>query len=348
MIIGLTYDLRSEYKAAGYKDHEVAEFDSDETISSLQETIESLGYKTDRIGHFRNLCSRLASGQSWDLVFNLAEGLSGRFRESEVPCLLEAYNIGYTFSDPLVCAITLDKSLAKRIACLGEIPTPPFAVIEKLSQLEGINLVYPLFAKPVAEGTSKGIDQNCRVDNSRQLEKICEDLLARFKQPVIVEEFLPGREFTVALLGTGDDAYVLGIMEITMADGRKEAIYSYTVKELCETLVKYLPFNGPMYEQIAQLALKAYRLFQCRDAGRVDVRCDRQGNPAFIEINPLPGLHPTHSDLPMIASQQKVSYTDLVGRIINSSFARLKGSIGSPNSCLRNKVLGNPLKRQGE
>jgi D-alanine-D-alanine ligase len=325
MKIGLTYDLRSEYKAQGYKDEDIAEFDSDETIAALEETIKRLGHKTDRIGNVRSLCSLLAAGQRWELVFNIAEGLSGRFRESEIPALLEIYKIGYTFSDPLVCAITLDKGWAKQIARSWGIPTPDFVMIEKLSQLKDVNLNWPLFAKPVAEGTSKGIDQNCRLDNPKQLKKLCEYLLARYNQPVLVEEFLPGREFTVGVLGSGDDAYVLGVMEITMADSRKEAIYCYTAKEQCETLVKYLPCNnGPLYDQIVQMALKAYRVFQCRDAARVDFRCDRLGNPSFLEINPLPGLHPTHSDLPMIATQQGISYTELIGKILNSAFSRLK------------------------
>jgi len=326
MTIGLTYDLRSEYKAQGYREADIAEFDSDETITALEETIKALGYKTDRIGNVRQLCSRLAQGHRWDLVFNMAEGLSGRFRESEVPALLEIYRIGYTFSDPVVCAMTLDKGIAKHIIRSFGIPTPDFQVIETLSQLKEVKLTYPLFAKPIAEGTSKGIDQNSRVNNPKQLKNSCERLLSTFNQPVLVEEFLPGSEFTVGVLGNGDDAYVLGIMEITMADGRKEAVYCYDTKERCETLVKYLPYNGPLHKQISQTALLAYKAFGCRDTARVDLRCDRKGEPCFLEINPLPGLHPTHSDLPMIATQQAVRYIELIGKILNSAFSRIKSA----------------------
>jgi len=325
MIVGLTYDLRCEYLAQGYSEEDVAEFDSDQTIEAIDQTIRKLGYQTTRIGSARSLCQRLVAGEKWDLVFNIAEGLSGRCRESEVPSLLELYGIGYTFSDPLVCAMTLDKCLAKRMVLSFGIPTAKFDVIEEPSQISRVALDYPLFAKPVAEGTGKGIDHNSQIASSEQLKKVCEYLLDRYDQPVLVEEFLPGREFTAGLLGNGEDAYVLGIMEIRMADDAEKGIYSYTAKEQCEKLVNYSPCRkGSLYRQIEQLALKSYRVLQCRDAARVDIRCDRNGVPCFLEINPLPGLHPSHSDLPMIATQEQMSYQELIGTIINSALSRLK------------------------
>jgi len=325
MIIGLVYDLRTDYKNLDYDEEDIAEFDSEETISAIDEAIKSLGYETDRIGNAQSLCSRLVAGERWDLIFNIAEGLSGRCRESHVPAILEAYRVGYTFSDPLVCAITLDKSFAKRIVRDSGLPTPKFEVIESPEDICDVSLEYPLFAKPVAEGTGKGIDHNCRVESYDQLKNICEYLLRRFAQPVLVEEFLPGREFTVGVLGNANDAYVLGIMAIEIPSGTKGAIYSYTAKEQCEQLVNYLPYrNGPLYEQLGQLALKSYRVLQCRDAARIDIRCDGKGAPYFLEVNPLPGLHPTHSDLPMIATQEGMSYEELIGTIIDSALKRLK------------------------
>ena len=338
MIVGLTYDLRRDYLAQGYSDEEVAEFDSEETITAIEDAICSLGYKTDRIGSARSLCSRLATGEKWDLVFNIAEGLSGRFRESQVPSLLEMYGIRYTFSDPLSCAVTLDKSLAKQLISSAGLPTAKFKVVNDVRQLRGISLrksrkgrltaesiglEYPLFAKPVAEGTGKGINHNSQIKSPEQLTEVCEYLLKCFAQPVLIEEFLPGREFTAGVLGNGSDAYVLGIMEIRLPYDAEGGIYSYVAKEQCEKLVDYVPYpKGSLYKQLEKLALDSYNVLQCRDAARVDIRGDRSGNPCFLEINPLPGLHPTHSDLPMIATQQGMKYTELISAIINSALSR--------------------------
>jgi len=325
MRVGLTYDLRSDYLAQGYKDEDVAEFDSEETITAIGGAIQSLGYETDSIGNAGSLCSRLVAGERWDLVFNIAEGLSGRWRESQIPSLLEMFKIGYTFSDPLVCAITLDKSFAKRLVRDFGIPTAKFKVIDDIQELRHISLEYPLFAKPVAEGTGKGINHNSVIESDAQLMEVCEYLLARFAQPVLIEEFLSGREFTVGVLGNGDQAYVLGIMEIQVPQDSKTNIYSYNAKEQCEKLVNYVPYRkGSLYRQIEQLALKSYRALQCSDAARVDIRCDNKGIPCFLEINSLPGLHPTHSDLPMIATQEGMSYSELIGEIIKSALSRLK------------------------
>ena len=325
MIIGLTYDLRIDYENSGYDQEDIAEFDSEETITLIDRAIQSLGYKTDRIGNARSLSARLVAGEKWDLVFNIAEGLSGRCRESHVPSILEVYNIGYTFSDPLVCAITLDKDFAKRIVRDAGIPTAKFKVIESPEDIDHTAFEYPLFAKPIAEGTGKGINHNSRIESNDQLTQTCAYLLDRFAQPVLVEEFLPGREFTVGILGNGDDAYVLGILEIEMPQDKKGAIYSYVAKEQCEQLVNYLPYRkGSLHGQLEQLALKSYKALQCRDAARVDFRCDRKGMPCFLEINPLPGLHPTHSDLPMIAAAEGMRYEELIGQIINNALKRLK------------------------
>ncbi|HPD47164.1 MAG TPA: hypothetical protein P5279_11235 [Anaerohalosphaeraceae bacterium] len=321
--IGLAYDLRKDYLAEGYTEEDVAEFDSEETIAALESTIQTLGYATDRIGNVRALCRRLVNGDRWDLVFNIAEGLSGRCRESQVPALLEAYGIPYTFSDPMVCAVTLDKAFAKRIIRDAGLATPAFEVVEKPAEAANVALRYPLFAKPLAEGTGKGVDASSRINSPAELKQVCENLLSRFAQPVLVEEFLPGREFTAAILKNGPDAYVLGVMEIVVVDD-PHTIYSYEAKEKCESLCQYLPFrDGALYKQIETLALGAYRALQCRDTARVDIRCDAQGVPHFMEVNPLPGLHPTHSDLPMIATQEGMSYAELIGTIIACACSRV-------------------------
>jgi len=325
LTIGLTYDLRSEYRALGFAEEDVAEFDSNETIDTLEQTIRLLGYRTDRIGHVRSLCARLVAGDRWDLVFNVAEGVRGRSREAQVPCLLEAYGIGYTFSDPLVCAITLDKAVAKRLVKAAGLPTPPSFVVRCPADVRACELTYPLFAKPVAEGTGKGVTDRSRIDSPGQLDRVCRELLDRFAQPVLVEEYLPGREFTVAVLGNGPDAHVLGGMEIQILSQPDGGIYSHESKEKCEEKVRYSAVPpGTLRSELEELALRSYLALECRDAARVDIRCDRHGRPCFLEINPLPGLHPTHSDLPMIAACEGVTYAELIGTIIGNALDRLE------------------------
>ena len=323
MIIGLVYDLRDDYLAQGFSEEQAAEFDSAVTIAAIEGTLQSLGYETERVGNGIALAKQLAPGKRWDLVFNIAEGLYGRSREAQVPCLLEMYGIPYTFSDPLVCALTLDKAMTKRVVASAGLYTPRFGVVASLGDVETLKLEYPLFAKPLAEGTSKGVNKDSRVESPSALKKVCARLLETFAEPVLVEEYLPGRESTTAILGTGREARVLGTMEFSIRPGAPAQDYSYEVKEICEQCVDYFPMpQGDLRDQVEALALEAYRLLECRDAGRIDVRLDPKGRPAFIEINPLPGLHPTHSDLPMIATQEGVAYKDLINSIIQSALVR--------------------------
>jgi D-alanine-D-alanine ligase len=321
--IGLVYDLRDDYLAQGFSEEQVAEFDSAATIAALEQTLGSLGYTVERVGRGLALAGQLAAGKRWDLVFNFAEGLHGRSREAQVPALLEMYGVPYTFSDPLVCALTLDKAMTKRVIQSAGLPTPRFCVVRSSDDVKAIDLELPLFAKPLAEGTGKGVDEHSHVESVADLRKVCIRLLEKFRQPVLVEEYLPGREFTTALLGTGCDAQVLGTMEIAIRKGAPAADYSYVVKELCEEWVDYFPMpKGALRQEVEALALRSYQVLECRDTARVDIRLDARGRPAFIEINPLPGLHPTHSDLPMIATQEGMAYLELIRRIVSSALAR--------------------------
>jgi len=323
LAVGLVYDLRDEYLAQGYSEEEVAEFDSDSTIQALERALRKLGHRPERIGNGMTLAAQLVAGRRWDLVFNISEGLWGRSREAQVPALLEMFGVLYTFSDPLICALTLDKAMAKRIVQSAGVRTPRFAVVSSPDEVESVDLAFPMFAKPIAEGTGKGVDHHSRIDSPAQLRQVCRDLLDRFREPALVEEYLPGREFTTAVLGTGPAAEVLGTMEFTIAAGAPAADYSYEVKEQCESYVQYFEMpRGALRDEVEALSLAAYRALECRDTGRVDVRLDAQGRPCFIEINPLPGLHPTHSDLPMIATQQGMAYEDLIGRIVASAMTR--------------------------
>jgi D-alanine-D-alanine ligase len=326
MHIGLTYDLRSEYLAAGYGEEETAEFDQIGTIDALDDALSQIGHDTDRISHARQLVERLARGDRWDLVFNICEGLSGIARESQVPAVLDVYGIPYTFSDPAVTAVCLHKGWTKTLVRAAGVPTPDWLVVERLDDLDRFSIPFPVIAKPLAEGTGKGIDAASKVSDLAALRQSCSRLLDKFRQPVLVEGFLPGREFTVGLVGTGDAAEVLGTLEIKLRSSAEADVYSYVNKEQCEQLVDYAFVRGSDDVAVAkaeEIALAAWRAVGGRDAGRIDLRCDAAGRPQMIEINPLAGLHPTHSDLPMIQTAVGGQYRDLIGRIVESARSRI-------------------------
>ncbi len=321
--IGFVYDLRKDYLDEGFTQEDVAEFDSEETIIAIEQAIISCGYNVERIGNPKALAKQLAGGKRWDMVFNIAEGMGGRNRESYVPALLDMYEIPYTFSDAFVCALTLDKSMAKRLISQASLRTPRFAVVKNMADLANIDLQYPLFAKPLAEGTGKGITANSKIENFAQLEQSCLQLLNSCRQPVIVEEFLPGREFTVGVLGNGENARAIGTMEIEILTDVDAGIYSFVNKEECSLRVRYSRLEEPLLKaEVERLAVESFKTLECRDSARVDIRCDNEGNPCFIEINPLAGLHPTHSDLCIIATQENITYEQLIGEILQNAFAR--------------------------
>jgi D-alanine-D-alanine ligase len=258
------------------------------------------------------------------MVFNICEGLPGPARESQVPAILDVYGIPYTFADPAVLALCLNKAWSKLVVANAGVPTPLHAVIESQADLALVDFPAPWFAKPLAEGTGKGITPTSIISDLATLATVSADLLARYRQPVIVETYLPGREFTVSLLGTGANARVLGTLEIVLNASAEPGVYSYINKEECETRVEYRLVHptDPLVAQSEQVALASWRALGARDGGRVDLRCDAQGMPCFIEVNPLAGLHPQHSDLPMTATAMGMSYVDLIGAIVESAQPR--------------------------
>jgi D-alanine-D-alanine ligase len=325
--IGLTYDLKDDYLALGYAEHEVAEFDSLATIAALEDALRAHGHDVERVGHVRALAAKLVAGWRCDLVFNIAEGVAGFGRESQVPALLEAYEIPYTFSDPLVCALTLHKGMAKHVARGCGVPTPSFVLVGTPEEAAAVELPLPLFAKPVAEGSSKGITAQSLVRSRAALVEVCSELLERYRQPVLVEEFLSGREFTVGILGTGTSARALATLEVVLLDGADAGVYSYRNKTEWQGLVEYrLLEAGDLLTEVQSVALATWRCLGCRDAGRVDVRLDGSGRAQMLEVNPLAGIMPGYSDLPLMAGLRGMSYDALIGEILRCTLARLDAS----------------------
>jgi len=323
MRIGLTYDLREVYLKEGFSEEETAEFDKEETVFAIEEALRGLGYETDRIGHVRQLVKRLSGNDRWDMVFNICEGMYGIGREAQVPALLDAYKIPYTFSDPMVLALTLHKGMTKRVVRDNGIPTPDFALVEKEEDIAKVDLPYPLFVKPYAEGTGKGIDARSKVNDQESMESTCRMLLPKYKMGLIVERYLPGREFTVGIAGTGESARSLGVMEVLFTRQAEAHAYSYLNKDDYVGRVNYSMLNDDLAAKCEAVALGAWRALDCRDAGRIDLRLDHLGNPGFIEVNPLAGLHPIHSDLPIICRFQGISFLNLIQMIMESAMTRV-------------------------
>lgn len=320
--IGLTYDLREDYLREGYSLEETAEFDKPDTIEAIESVILKNGFAADRIGHVKALARRLTAGDRWDIVFNIAEGLYGFGREAQVPALLDAYQIPYTFSDALGQALTLHKGMTKHVVRDLGIPTPDFAVVACEEDIASVHLPYPLFAKPVAEGTGKGITALSKIDNPGELKNICLHLLKSFCQPVLVETYLPGREFTVGIVGTGRQARAIGAMEVILNPEAEQHAYSYDNKEHYENLVRYAAANDEEARKAMEVSLAAWRGLDLKDGGRIDLRSDASGIPHFIEVNSLAGLNPVRSDLPILCRLVGMPYDRLITDILNSALVR--------------------------
>jgi D-alanine-D-alanine ligase len=319
--IALTFDLRDDYLSAGFTDEEAGEFDVPETIDAIETAIRHQGNETVRIGGLQALVAALAGGERWDLVFNICEGVSGVAREAQVPALLEAYGIPFTFSSADVLVVAMDKALAKLVVRHAGVRTPDFAVVRSSRDLLGLALPFPLFVKPLAEGTSKGIQETSRVEDRQALVQKCLEVLTTFRQPALVETYLPGREFTVGLLGAGASAKVIGVSEVLFKEGADASAYSYRNK--MESFDELMPAEGTLADAAAACALAAWHALGCRDAGRVDIRCDAEGVPAFLECNPLAGLRPGWSELPILAQQAGMGYDALIAAIVAEAAGRV-------------------------
>jgi D-alanine-D-alanine ligase len=224
-----------------------------------------------------------------------------------------------------VLGLCLHKGLTKRVVRDAGVPTPDFAVVERLQDVASVKLRYPLFAKPIAEGTGKGVTPESKIGSATELRAACSRLLEAYHQPVLVEEYLPGREFTTGIVGTGASAEVVGTMEVLVLESAEAHAYTYVNKEYCDEHVRYALAPAREAEGCARIALQAWRALGARDAGRIDIRMDAGGNPSFIEVNPLAGLHPQHSDLPIICTLMGISFQQLIGRILASAKARVVG-----------------------
>lgn len=300
---------------------ETAEFDKQETVDALENSLKLMGHETEPIGNAFQLIEALAAGKKWDIVFNIAEGLYGDGRESVVPAILDQYRIPYVFSGPVIMGVSLNKHLAKLVVASAGVPVSPGQLLNDVKEISTLKLVYPLFVKPVSEGTGKGITAKSLVHTPGELEKMVSWILSEFHQPALVEEYLPGREFTVGIVGTGDEAVAIGGMEVICANNLP---YSVEVKENYQEYCSYKPLGPEVTEECKKVALGAWNALGAVDAGRVDLKADRNGHICFIEANPLAGLNPVHSDLPILSRMYGIEYQNLMEMIMKAAIKRIK------------------------
>ncbi|NUO63909.1 MAG: D-alanine--D-alanine ligase [Gemmatimonadaceae bacterium] len=350
--------------AAASAADEYAEWDSRETIDAVAGALSALG-DVVRLEATADFPQRLRETRP-DIVFNIAEGLHGVSREAHVPAICEFFGVPYSGSNPLTLSICLDKARTKEVLAYHGVPTAAFALIESAEEIAALRsrirvahrltpahvvpserpLHLPLFVKPVHEGSSKGITEKNLCRSLVELEQQIEFLLETYAQPVLVEEFLPGDEFTCAILGNGESAAVLPIVGMNFGALPEGAlpIYGFEAKWLWdrpENPLEIFSCPASLTDQkrraIEAVVLRAYRVLGCRDWSRIDVRLDAAGVPNVVEVNPLPGILPNPEDnscFPKAARAAGLSYDELIQSCLRHAAERqgiaLPGHLARP------------------
>jgi D-alanine-D-alanine ligase len=322
--------------AAPAPDDEFAEWDSAETIDAVARALARHG-EVVRLEARDDFPERLRRERP-DIVFNIAEGLRGPNREAHVPAICEFYGIPYSGSDPFTLALCLDKARTKEVLRANGVPTADWVLARSAADVERLaarRWSYPLFAKPVHEGSSKGITERNLITDAGAFAGVVPELLERYEQPVIVESFLPGAEFTCGVLGNGADAMVLPVVAIDFGSLPEGAlpIYGFEAKWLWDRPENPLdifecPADVPdaLRAEIEDVVLRAYSVLGCRDWSRIDVRLDAAGRVNVVEVNPLPGILPDPADnscLPKAARAAGIDYDALIGAALQAACSRL-------------------------
>jgi D-alanine-D-alanine ligase len=332
MRIGVAYDLKSEQVLPEHAPDDVLEeYDSEDTIEAIVDALRADGHEPIRLGGGRAfVAAALAASQGsakLDLVFNIAEGHGARNREAHVPAICEMLGLRVTHSDPLTMAICLNKAMTKRIAASHGIATPRFSLINTPSDLAVTELPpLPVIVKPNGEGSSIGIRASAFCSNVDQVSERVTALFRDYPGAVLIEEFLPGAEVTVAVLGNGPTARVMAMMEIA-ANAECDAPFLYSLeakRNYAEAVRYYQPPRLPsaVLQAIERTALTTYHALGCRDVARIDLRLDGAGHPSLLEVNPLPGLNPTIGDLPLSCARAGLPYPQLIARIVADAMQR--------------------------
>jgi len=331
MRVALTYNLKKKdpLKPADY----FSECDSQETINSVIAALKIKGHCVEAIDvEYPALFSYFKKNRV-DMVFNIAEGKHGRFRESEVPAVLDYLSIPYTGSNTFSLALALNKTLTKKILKAEHIPTPNFQLFVKGTEVLDSDLRFPLIVKPNCEGSAKGINKTNVVHNAVDLAVKIKECINIYRQEALVEEFIEGKELTVGILENGKTR-VLPILEIDFSNCKKSGEYFYSWKmkefqgnqELGLVPEFYCParLDKDIEEKVKDVALRTHRAVGCLDISRTDIRLDKNNVPYVLEINPLPGLDPKESNFPIMAYAAGMKYEDLIEAILLSASERTK------------------------
>ncbi|MBI5286612.1 MAG: ATP-grasp domain-containing protein [Deltaproteobacteria bacterium] len=334
MKVAITYNIKKGAIPPGVPSDLYAEWDDEGTIEAIRQALASR-YEATLIEADENAYRKLRAERP-DLVFNIAEGLRGESRESHIPAILEMLQIPYTGSGPLTLALCLDKVRAKEVLGYHSIPTPRFFVVNSPLTTHHSPLSFPLIVKPLSEGSSKGIRDNSVVWDEDGLKERVEWVVREYKQAALVEEFLQGREFTVALLGNERDLKVLPIIEIdysTLTQGVKP-IYSYEAKWIWDRPEAPLNiFICPaileecLREEIEDICRRAFHILNVKDWCRIDLRLDSNGKPNILELNPLPGILPNPQDnscFPKAARCAGMDYSTLINTVVDIACKRYR------------------------
>ena len=332
MKIALTYNLKKkdETKPLDY----FSEFDSEDTINAIMSVLQAKGHIVEAIDvEYPNLLSYFRKNHV-DMVFNIAEGKCGKFRESEVPAILDYLDIPYTGSNTFSLALALNKALTKKILLADNIPTPRFQVFAKGGEELNPALSFPLIVKPNREGSAKGINITNVVENKESLFDKVREIINNYRQEALVEEFIVGKELTVGILENGKTT-ILPILEIDFSSCKEsgEYFYSWRMKEYQgNTTLGLTPtFHCPARldkdteRLVKEVALRTHHAIGCYDISRTDIRLSQGNVPYVLEINPLPGLNPLESNFPIMAYAAGMQYDDLIEAILMSAFQRRKG-----------------------
>lgn len=323
--VGLTYNLRRVNNSTEYSIDDEAEYDSAETIVAIRTAIESYGHEVVELEATPELPSILPT-TCVDVVFNVAEGIEGRTRESQVPAILDLLGIPYTGSDATTLSLALDKGIAKRLVMQAGMKTPPFLIMNSGKERLPKNFTFPAIIKPVAEGSSKGILKVSVVEKESELRGLAQEIAKKYRQPVMVESYLGGREFTIALLGEKRPR-VLPPMEVVFPNKDvKYSIYSFESKFANDNVRFEAPakITSQIKKELEMAAKTAFTVLGCRDLARIDFRLDDSGKVNFIECNPLPGLTPDFSDFCVIAKAAGINYRGLIGEILAPAIRRYR------------------------
>ena len=332
MHVGFAYNVKKSKPSIDLKEQDDIEFDSIDVIGGIKSSLEELGHTVSLIEADENAFIKLKDLQGKiDIVFNIAEGLGGDARESQIPIYCEVLKIPYTHSSPTTHAISLNKDFTKLVLSgIEGINLPKSFIVKDKNYKLPKDLKFPLIIKPNEEGSGKGILDENIVEDVKTLEERLKVVSDNFQKSLIVEEFIDGREFTVAIMGDGERIKVLPIIEQMfglLPEGKHRIagfelkwIYEYKMKSVSDVYECPAKLDKKTEDEIERITKEVCEVLEVKDAARLDYRLNNKGDLYFLEINTLPGINPDPNETscyPLAARTAEMDFTQMVGKILN-------------------------------